>query len=149
MSKKIDAFGTQLQIGNIPVAPAVQVFTSVAGLTNITGPRLSTAERDGTTHDSPRQGVETRPGFLDGGSVDVEGYYDPADPSHVEIITAWANRQIRDFKILLVDEDATTDAFKAFVSAWERTTPHDGLMGFTATLRLSEVPGEVGGVAIV
>lgn len=148
MSQKIDAFGTVLQLGNIPVPPAVQVFTNVAGLTNITGPRLSTNERDATTHDSPRQGAETRPGFIDGGSVDVEGYYDPNDASHEELITAWANRQVRDWKIGMVDENDTTDEFAGFISAFEKTAPHDNLMGFTMTIRLSEVPSTLGGVAI-
>lgn len=145
MSKKYDAFGTVLQVGNIPVAPATQVFINIAALTNIDGPNVGTEERDATTHDSPNGGREKRPGFLDAGSVDIEGFFDPADPSHIEIITAWRGRQIRDYKILMVDDDDTTDEFKAFVTAFKKTQPHDNLMGFTATLTLSEVPAVLAG----
>lgn len=138
--KKYDAFGTQLQMGDGNVDPGPEVFTSVAGLTNIEGPGGEREVRNVTSHDSPNKAAEKRSGFFDAGQVSLDGYYDPADPTHVALIAALEDGELHNWKVIDVDDGAQSTAFSAFVQSWNRTAPHDGMLGFTATLEVTGLP---------
>jgi predicted secreted protein len=135
--KKYDAFGTQLQMGD---GAAPEVFTAVAGLTNIEGPGGEREVRNATTHDSPNKAHEKRSGLFDAGQVSIEGYYDPADPTHVALIGALEDGELHNFKVIDVDDGAQSTAFTAFVQSWGRTAPHDDMLGFSATLEVTGIP---------
>ncbi len=137
---KYDAFGAQLQVSDGAAVPA---FTAIAQLTSIDGPGLSTEVRDATTHDSAGNAREKRPGFLDGGTVDIEGYYDPAHATHnaaTGIVGIASSRATRDFKVIDPSSPSATTTFRGFFSAFRRTAPHDGMLGFTATIEVTGLP---------
>lgn len=141
--KKYDAFGTVLQMGDGNVVPGPEIFTAVAGLTNIEGPGGEREVRDATTHDSPNKAREKRAGFFDPGQVSIEGLYDPADPTHVALIDALEDGELHNFKVIDVDDGAQVTSFTAFVQSWNRTAPHDDMLGFSATLEVTGLPTRV------
>lgn len=139
MSKRYDAFGTQLQVAD---AGGLN-FTTIAGLTNIEGPGGSREVRDATAHDSPGKFREKLPGFVDGGQVTLEGYYDPADATHDEatgLSGLWKSGEIRNFKIIDVDDADSETTFSGFVSEFSRSAPFEGMLGFSATIEVTGVP---------
>lgn len=137
MSKKYDAFGTQLQMGD---GAMPEVFTTVAGLRDIDGPGGDTEVRDATSHDSPGQRREKRPGFIDDGDVTLDGLYDPQDPSHVAFLVARDTRAIKNWRIVDVDDDTSTTEFAGFIKSFRRRAPYNDMLGFRAAI---EVTGEV------
>lgn len=140
MSARINSFGTQLQMGD---GGGVEVFTAIAGLTNIDGPGLSVGNMDATAHDTPSAAREFVPELIDGGEVSIEGYYDPAEATHKNtagIIFVTRNRLTRNFKVVDKDTGASTTTFRAFFTEFRRTAPMDGLLGFTATLKITGLP---------
>lgn len=140
MSDRYHAFGTVLQMSDGAASPA---FTAIAGLTNIDGPGVSVESLDATAHDSASAARQKLPGLVDGGQVTIEGYYDPADPTHdgtTGIAGVATDRAVRDFRIIDVDDANSQTDFSGFFVEFRRTAPFDGLLGFTATIEVTGVP---------
>jgi hypothetical protein len=76
----IAAFGTLLKRGDGATAEA---FTTVANITNITGPAIENAELNVSAHDSAGAYKEfVASGLNDPGTLDLEGNFDPSDTTH-------------------------------------------------------------------
>ena len=110
---------------------------AVGAITNISGPGLSLDTIDVTAHDSASAAREFVGGLIDGGEVSIEGNLISATAANVIIAE-------------LVARTSTTCAvifptkafweFEAIVTGFETDSPHDGKIGFSASVKVTGLP---------
>jgi len=119
---------------------------TVAQITNITGPGISTDAIDVTAHDSASATREFLAGLVDGGEVTFEMVFDAeasasgGGASGLNIVEAKA--QDRTLNTWEVVANTTTDyyrRFSAIVTSFSMQNPVDGAITASATLKLSGV----------
>lgn len=123
------AHGTVLTLGAV-----------IANLTSINGPSASADTIDVTTHDSPDGYREFIGGLRDGGEVAIEGYV-----STLAEITALTDlldsgEVTTGSTIDFPTDPGVTATFGSIVTAFEPSAPHDGAIGFSATLKVTGKP---------
>jgi predicted secreted protein len=116
-----------------------EVFTTIAGITNIGGPGMKADMIDVTSMDSPgwKQYIV---GLIDGGEFSLDINFMPQDATQSYtngLLKDFANRTLRNFKLVLSDAAVTTWAFAAVVTGFEITAPVDGKLGAKVTLKIS------------
>jgi len=116
------------------------VGSAVAELTNISGPSISADTIDVTTHDSADGFREYVGGLRDGGEISIEGNLVDATESNILISLLEAGTVTADATIDLPTSTAMTFTFDCIVTAYETTAPHDGKLGFSATLKVTGKP---------
>jgi|SRR6056297_1747696 len=116
------------------------VGSAVAELTNISGPSISADTIDVTTHDSADGFREYVGGLRDGGEISIEGNLVDATESNILIALLEAGTVTEDATIDLPTSTAMTFTFDCIVTAYETTAPHDGKLGFSATLKVTGKP---------
>jgi predicted secreted protein len=110
--------------------------TAVAGLTGIALPAMSRDSLDSTTHGS----TGTRsfiPGLFDGGTVEIEGNYLPADAGQIKVEDNVKNVAAKTCVITVPATVTATYTFTGFVTAFSVDSPHDGLSTFSATIKVT------------
>jgi predicted secreted protein len=118
-------------------------FTTIAQVTDISGPELKLNTIDATSMDSTNGWKQRIAGLLDGGGVKVEINYDPQGGTHNDstgLLADMANRTLRNFKITFTDAGPTTWAFAAFVTAFTPKAPVAGKLAASVSLELSGQP---------
>jgi predicted secreted protein len=130
MTSAVAAYGTTLKWNG----------TALAELRSISGPGISFDTIDATHYTSASQFKEFIAGFGDGGEVGIEGSFIAGDTAgQIAFITdAWA-KTVRE-AIITYSTVTVTWTFNAMVTNFEMQEPMDGLIGFTATLKVSGVP---------
>jgi len=123
------ANGTVLTIGS-----------AIAELKSISGPSISADTLDTTTHDSTDGFRTFIPGLKDGGEISIDGNLTDATESNVLIGLLEAGTVTVGATIDLPTETPMTFTFDCIVTAYETTEPHDGLLGFSATLKVTGKP---------
>lgn len=132
MSVKYAAFGTLLKRGN---GQEPEEFVTIGGIANISGPGMTVDTLDATAHDSPGGFEEVIASFIRTSEVTLEVRFDPSDTEHQGLLDDLKSRVKRNFQVVFPDADETTWTFSAFVTAYELTAPHDGLLGLNVTLK--------------
>jgi predicted secreted protein len=110
----------------------------IAGLTNIKGVDLSADEIDTTTHDTTLGYRTFVQGLKDGGTVEVEGYFinDETQADLVAVFTTGtAVACIIDFPNAMGNW-----AFSGVPVGFGTEAPLDGLVGFTASFKVTGSP---------
>lgn len=134
-------FGTLLKIGD--GGGGGEVFTTIAEIKQIQGPKQKADAYDATNMGSPTTGTsgfrEFVPGLVDAGEITISGNYTSV-ASQDSLRTTFWNGTLRNFQMVVPLAVPETWSFAAIVVAHELTLPHDGAMAFTATLKLSGVP---------
>jgi hypothetical protein len=114
---------------------------NIAELTNIEGPSLSATWKEVTTHDSADGYREFVQATREGGSVTIEGNFYPGDTTgQAGLITDLAQGTVQSFLITFPSATGATWAFSGVVGSLQTLAPHDGKMGFKATLKISGKP---------
>jgi len=114
--------------------------TPVAELTNISGPGISVDTIDVTTHDSADAFREFVAGLIDGGEISMEGNLTTTVAANV-ILTALVARAAVAFTIVLPTTGADmTWSGSAIVTGFENSAPHDGKLGFSASMKITGEP---------
>ena len=125
---KYSAFGTLLKRG----------ATTIAAVTNISGPGLSLDTVDVTSHDSTGAWEEVAATILRSGEVSVDIVFDPNAATHKNasggLLYDLISRTAQTFSIVFPSTAAVTWSFSAFVTGFEPSAAHDG--GLTATIKL-------------
>lgn len=140
MTKAIHGNGTLFQQGD---GADPEVFTTIAEITNIGGPNLQAEQVEVTSHDSEgwREYVA---GLRDGGEISIEGNFVPSDATHTQMIDDFNSGSENNYRIILPDgeDDATSSKweFAAICTGLEFTHPADGVLGFSATYKLTGQP---------
>jgi len=115
--------------------------TAIAEILNISGPNIKVDMIDMTSHDSASAFREFVAGLRDGGEVAIEGNFIPGDTDGIiAFITDLQAGTKREVIITGPTAAAFTWTFDALGTDFSPTAPHDGKLGFTATLKVTGVP---------
>lgn len=126
----LDGFGTLLKRGD---GADPEVFTTLAGLTNVTGPGVSRETLDVTAHDSADGYREFLGGVKDAGEVSVDVNYDPS------VHDVWLDDldDVNPRNYELHYPDTTVHAFAAILTAFEPSAPFDDKLAASATFKVT------------
>lgn len=109
-------------------ADSAEVFSTIDGARNITGPTFSLETIDVTHHTSASSYRKIVPSFKSGGEVSFDLIYDPAEDEHEGLLTDFENRTLRNFQMVLPDSGNMTYGFSAYVSGAEVQAPIDNAL---------------------
>ncbi|MCX4686762.1 outer capsid protein Hoc [Kitasatospora purpeofusca] len=129
----LDGYGTKLRRGD---GATPQVFTEIAEITNIDGPSLAREAYDGTTHGSPDGWREFVPGLKDAGEVSTDINYHPS--MHNVLVGDLDDKDPRSYELEF--PDGSVWKFKAILTAFGATAPHDGLLTASCTWKITGKP---------
>jgi hypothetical protein len=139
-SNAISAFGTLLKIGD---GGGTEVFTSVAEVTDISGPGFKLDVQDVTSHVSPGAFREKIPALLDAGDVKMTLSFLPTGATHSQstgLLRDMKNRAKRNFQLVFPDVGATTWSFAAYVTGFDIKAPIDNRLQADCTLTITGQP---------
>ena len=119
------AYGTEFKIG----------ATAVANLTNIGGPSWAVDSIDVSAHDSADAYREFVAGLIDAGEVSLEGNLN----TNAQFKTMLDQLNTRTATAMTIDfADGVNDiTFNGFFTALNPSAPHDGKLGFSATVKIA------------
>jgi hypothetical protein len=125
----IPAFGTQIQVLS-QASPAV--YTTIAGVGDITGPNTALAETETTSHST---GVAHRtyiPTLIDDGDISFPCYFNPSDPTHslfspYGLENLFQNRAVTKWRLVNTDPTKRTREFSGFVNKLGEKYPVAGV----------------------
>jgi len=140
MSNAIAAIGTLLKIGD---GGSPETFTTVAEVTDISGPSLSMDTMEVTSHSTTNAFKEYLGSLLDAGEVSFSMNFIPTNATQsytTGLIKDWYNRTRRHFQLVFPDVGATTWAFTALVTKFEPKAPVDAQLSADVTLKIVEAP---------
>ena len=136
----INAFGTLLKIGD---GGGSEVFTTIAEVSNISGPSLSLEMIEVTNHSSTAGWKERIGGLLDGGEVSFDVNFIPTNATQsysAGLVKDMVGRTKRNFKIVFPDGSTTTWTFAAFVSKFQPKAPVNGQLSASVSLMITGQP---------
>lgn len=110
--------------------------TTLAEVTNISGPGLTLDALEMTSHDSSGD-REFIGGLMDGGEVTCEVNFLPANATHKQVIADMKARTVTTWSIVWSDGSSTTWSFSAFPTAFEPSAPVDGKLSASITLKVT------------
>lgn len=131
---KYSAFGTLFKRG----------ATTIAQVSNISGPGLSLDTDDVTTHDSASGWEEVVGTILRSGEVTLDLVYDPNEATHKYasggLLYDLASKTAQTFSIVFPSTATVTWSFSALVTGFEPSAPVDGALTASVTLKLTGAP---------
>lgn len=139
----IAGIGTKLQIGD---GGSPESFTTIAEVTEISGPSLGADTADVTSHDSELNegGFEEHiVTILRTGEVTFTINYIPTDGTHDAssgLLNDYQNKTLRNFKLVFPDSSNTTWSFSAYVTGFEPSTSPSDQYDASVTLKPSGEP---------
>lgn len=132
------AFGTLFQRGD---GAGPEVFTSIIEMQSIGGPSINRGTIETTHHESPDNFREFLPNLPDGGEFSLEGNFCPASATQTTpLVTDFNNQSSRNYKIIWPDSGSAQFAFAGFPTAVSLSSPFDGKMGISATVKVTGKP---------
>jgi len=144
MSATYAAYGTLLKMGN---GASPETCTTIAGLTDINGPKDATETTDTTTHnnaasDSYRRFIAT---LQTGGDVTVKIIWDPNDATHGVAGGLYAVKQARTTKNWQITfpsavSPAVKISFSGPITSLGQAYPLAGVMTSDLTIKVSGPP---------
>ena len=133
------AFGSLLQRGN---GATPEVWTTIAEVTNISGPSLSHEVIDVTSHSSSGAFREKVGGLLDGGEITLDLNFVPAGATHKEAVGGllydMTARSVNNYKLIF--PDTTYWIVPALVTNFTPDMAVDGKLGASVTITVSGEP---------
>jgi hypothetical protein len=142
----VAAFGTQIQV--LSAAGPPEVFTTIAGIGDITGPNTSVAETETTSHSTGKPHRTFIPTLIDDGDLSFPCYFNPSDPTHslfspFGLENLYQNRAVTKFRMINTDPTHRTREFLGFVKQLGETYPIAGVCTRQVTIRITSVPTDV------
>lgn len=129
-SAAIAALGTSVTIDG----------ATIAELTNISTPSITTQFIDVTNHQSASGFAEVVPGRIDANEMTLEGNFIGGDASQAALFAANRDHTQNAYTINFPDAGTTTMAFIGYVSSFSITAPVDGKVGFRVGVKMSSLP---------
>jgi predicted secreted protein len=131
---KYSAFGTLFKRG----------ATTIAQVSNISGPGLSLDTTDVTTHDSASGWEEVVGTILRSGEVKLDLVYDPNAATHKNssggLLYDLTSKTSTTYSIVFPSSAAVTWTFTAFVTGFDPLAAVDGALTASVTLKLTGAP---------
>lgn len=140
MTGAIAGFGTLLKIGD---GGTSEVFTTIAEVTEISGPKFKLDTAEVTSHSSTSAWRERIATLLDPGEVSLKINFIPTNATHSQtsgLLRDMKNRTLRNFKLVFPDAGVTTWMFAAFVTGFEPSEPIDEQLSADVALTLTGAP---------
>lgn len=125
----IDAFGTQLRIGDA----AGTSFDDVAEVTSVDVLDVQVEDITTTSHDSPGQWQEYIGGLKDGGELSFELNFDPA--VHATLLDLVG--VTREFQIVMPAGVDDIVEFEGYIKTLGAAAPHDDKLTASAAIKVS------------
>lgn len=139
MSKATSGVGIKFQIGD---GADPEVFTTIAEVTNFTGPNEQSPNIDVSNFDSVAR--EFIAGLKDGGEVTFEVNFVGSNAQQQALRAAQTARLLKNFKILLndaaLDANKTTISFAANVTGFSLSASVDAAVKASVSLKVSGEP---------
>lgn len=136
----ISSFGTLLKIGD---GGGPETFTAIAEVADISGPAFELGTEESTHHQSVGGWREFVPTLLDGGEIEFDLNFLPANGTQGYsggLLDDMVNRVLRNFQLIFPDVGTTTWAFSAYVTNFEPDEPVEGKLAASVTLKISGQP---------
>lgn len=118
-------------------AEGAEVFTTIAEITNISGPGVSLELIDATHMESPDAFREYLPSLLDGTEISFDLNYLPGDTNQGGLRDDLLARTKRNFRVIWTDADESTDAFSGYVQDFTPTAAIDDKLSASATIKIT------------
>lgn len=129
---KYAAFGTLLKRSS----------TTIANVTNISGPGISADTEDVTSMESTGAWEEHVVTLLRSGEISVDLAFDPAGATHKNasggMLYDLISRTAQTYSIVF--PGSVTWSFSAFVTGWEPSAPVDGALTVAAKMKITGAP---------
>lgn len=139
--------GTVAVAAATPLAGGVdEVFTTVAEVTNISGPGLSLDTIEVTHFESPDAFREFIPSLKDPGSVSLDLNFLPSNLNQQGFLTDYLNRTRRNFQCVWSDAEATTWQFGGYIVSFEPSAAIDDKLSASAEIKVTGEPNFAAGV---
>ena len=126
--------GTTLAIGD---GASPEVFTTISGVANMTGPTGGRELLEITAINST--GREYLVGFPDYGELSFTLFYTPANTQHAALFTAFqlSGQTATNFRITFTDSPATTYTFAALVQGFPHNFQNNAAVEVNCVLKLT------------
>lgn len=133
-----DAFGTQFKRDTTGGGS----FSTIANVSDLSGPEREREAIEVTSHDSPDQYREFVKGLKDGGEVSVTINFDPTNTTHQSLDADFEERDLRDYQIVILPgtADEWTWEFTALITSISESYPVDDRMEREVTVKISGKP---------
>lgn len=135
----IPAYGTLIQVLSDPGPP--EVYTTIEGVGDITGPGNQLAEIDVTSHSTGVPIKQTIPGLIDLGDLAFPCFWNPSDPT--QIISSpfgleylFFTRTVTKFQLINTDPTRRTRQFRGFVKTLTEDAKVTGVMQRNCAIRI-------------
>ena len=133
MTNAIPAFGATLKKGT----------TAIAEVLDISGPNLSRATIDATSHGSTGGWKEYLAGVKDGGEVSFTVQYVPTNSTHdasTGLLSLLDDTTPSTFSLVFPDSGSTTWTFNGWVTAFHPSAPVEGKLTAAVTIKVTGQP---------
>lgn len=141
MTTAIAGIGTLLKVGD---GASPEVFSTIASITNISGPKITAAQYDVTSMDSTNNYREFISGLKDGGEVSFSIFFNPSETTHKEgtggLLKFLEDRTVKNWRIDFPVSPVARWSFAGVVTGFENEAPVDGPITATITIRVSGKP---------
>ena len=117
-----------------------EIFTTVAEVTDISGPSLDLNMIEVSHMESPDANREFVPGLKDPGSVSIDLNFLPANLNQQGFLNDYVNRTKRNFQIVWPNTEATTWQFSGYVINFEPSTSVDDKLSASAEIKVTGSP---------
>lgn len=137
----IEGFGTLLQIGD--GGTPTEAFTTIAEVTNISGPGLSMDTIDITYHGATGAWRQFIAGLKDAGEVTFSINFMPASTTHsytAGLLNDYNNRTQRNFRLQFTDAGPTQWILPCLITNFEPGEPIDNQVTADVTLKVVGAP---------
>lgn len=128
----VSSFGTLLKIGD---GGGSEVFTTIAEVMDISGPKYAVGITDVTAHDTGpyHQKLTT---LIDAGQITFDLNFNALATQGFSggLYNDMANRTLRNFKLVLPTTVSKTGSFAAYVTGYEINAPVEGALRASVTL---------------
>lgn len=142
----VPAFGTQIQVMSACGPP--EVFTTISGVGDISGPNTSVAETETTSHSTGSPHRTFLPTLIDDGEISFPDFWNPSDPtqslySPFGLENLFQNRAVTKWRLVIPDASHRTREFLGFVKTLGETYPVQGVMTRNVSIRITSIPKDV------
>jgi hypothetical protein len=136
----IPAYGTLIQVQSDAGPPVV--FVNIEGVGDITGPGLTVAEVETTSHSTGAPVRSWVPSLIDTGDFSFPCFWNPSDPtqsisSPYGLESLFWSRKLTLFQLVNTDPAHRTRQFRGFVKSIAETAPVAGIMTRQVALRIT------------
>lgn len=130
-------YGIQFKRGD---GEAVETFTAIANVEDITPPSLARDTIETSDHSSTAKYRTYMGGLRDAGEVSLVINYAVAGAAHNALRNDLESDDPVNYQIVFPDDESTTWQFSALVTAFAPATPRDGKVTANITLKISGQP---------